>query len=226
MLLYHCPEVELIDCVGSTAEAEVIVQKHQLDLVFLDVVLPGTTGVEWLQNMGEQQFAVVFVSAYNRYGVQAVKADAVDYLLKPIYVKELKQAVRKTIKHFWARKHSLASRGNRARKIAVSHAMGTSLINVNEITYLLADNNYTTIHWRQQKSLLVAKPLKEFELQLKGTSLFRIHKTHMINLEHVELYSISDGGRVVMEDGTMLPIARRRMAEFLSRVKHHVNPHN
>lgn len=218
LLKTYCPEVEVIGKAESSLEAKKLIYELNPDVVFLDINMPKMNGFDLLDSLTERNFMLVFVTAHSEYAIKAVKVNAVDYLLKPISIKELQQTIMKLTEINALNKH-YTYKEEKHNKIFISHFQGFSIINIDEIVYLEGENNYTKIFMWQKKPLVVSKTLKEFESILPEDSFFRIHKSEIINLKYLEEYSNFDGGKVRLKDGSSLEISRRRLSNFLVFVK-------
>lgn len=231
LLLDDIPAVELLGMAADADSARKLVSELQPDLVFLDINLPGEDGFRFLASLPERRFEVVFVTAYNDYGIRALKASAVDYLLKPVSFDELEQAVQKVQELLGGQNKVLrqvqqASVGNlihnaakpQQMKIALPHLGGLSFIDLQEISYLEADSNYTIVHRVNQPKLVVSRTLKDFEDILADKGFMRVHKSAIVHLRYVQEYSTQDGGQVRMLHGGAVPLSRRMLDEFHRRM--------
>jgi two-component system LytT family response regulator len=221
----HCPEIELGSLCSGAVEGWEAVRTEKPDLVFLDIEMPIYNGFDFLEKVQSHPFQVIFTTAYNEYAIQAIRYSALDYLVKPVDVEELKSALER------ARKHQKESQtlqlqtlmrnlkaGNTLQSLAISTAEGLYVTHLSEILYLQADGNYTHIGLSTGK-ILSSKPLGEFEEALPADRFFRVHHSAIIHLEHIRKYIRGEGGEVVMTDQTHLPVARRRKEELLERIK-------
>lgn len=206
----HCPKVDVIGTANGVESADKIIRTEVPDLVFLDIEMPGLNGFELLTD-GDRDYAVIIVTAHQNYGIKAVKLNVLDYVLKPIRAMELKEAVNKVSTRNLDVEKSTHSSKN---KMAIPHSRGTSVISLDRIVCLEADNMYTTLHLIDHTVLVASKPIVEFEKALANTSFFRIHKSHMINFDHLLLFSKQDGQQVVLSNNATLPVSRRRLAQF------------
>lgn len=182
-------------------------------LLFLDVEMPGFNGLQLLSQFPQRGFSVVFTTAHDRYALEALKTEAVDYLLKPISLPELAAAIEKAEKLATLKqgtKHSLLQ-----HKILLPSGKGAVLVAVNEIVRIEAVNNYSTVYFSDRPRLVIARTLKIFDDQLSDKGFFRIHQSHLINLAHLKSYQCGEPGHAVLTDGTRLEIARRRRVMFL-----------
>ncbi|MCX6162134.1 MAG: response regulator [Ignavibacteriae bacterium] len=220
LLKSYCPEIDVIGKCGKPFEAKKMIYELKPDVVFLDINMPQLNGFELLDSLSEKDFLTVFVTAHAEFGIQAVKANAVDYLLKPIDYIELQQTVKKLIS---ISENKIVDKETRSstteKKILVSHSEGSSLIACADIVKLEGNNNYTVIHFSNKKSLTVAKTLKEFETSIPEDIFFRIHKAEIINLNYVTDYTHRDGGYVTMKTGERIEISRRRFQDFEAVMK-------
>lgn len=219
LLNNYCPEVEVIGKAGSASEAKKMIYELNPDSVFLDINMPKVNGFELMESLCERNFLLVIVTAHSEFGIQAVKANAIDYLLKPISIKELQQTVKKLVKIKSESGNSKVISGDINNKIVISHFQGFSIINVDEIVRLKGENNYTKIYLWEKKPQTASRTLKEFESLLPEKYFFRIHKSEIINLKYLEEYSNFDGGLVTLKEGSKLEISRRRLTNFIEKVK-------
>lgn len=213
----YCPELKIIDCAASVVLAVEMVKMHQPDVVFLDINMPVLDGFDFLDEFEERDFMVVFVSAHEEFGINAVKVGAVDYLLKPINIKELKLCVKKLLSIKDANEKTKPVLENNKLVIPASH--GFNVLNVDDILRLEADGCYTNIITKDKKSTIISRTLKDFEESLPKDKFFRIHKSHLINLKYIADYSNLGGNAVTMVDGSKIDISRRKSSEFMQHVK-------
>jgi len=227
LLHEYCPEVLVVNMVHSAKDARDFLTQYNIDVIFLDISMPGQNGFDLLSSLPENKYQVVFVTAHNEYAVKAFREAAIDYLLKPVDAAELKQAVLKVVErlsikgdinHNYERsiqeiitKFSTSSKLNR---IAVPHSGGIHFIFAKDIVYMEADSNYTIFHLVNGSKIVASKTMAEFELQLPE-GFFRIHKSFHINLSHVVEYIKKDGNSVIMKDGSLLPVSRRKIQELI-----------
>lgn len=235
LLQHDCAGIEVVGMVENGKLAREWLLQNKTDVIFLDISMPIETGFEMLQKIPNQDFRVVFVTAHDEYALQAIKASAVDYLLKPVNIEELQQAVKKLHESFnnqnyFQQNNELINNlvknfrpGQTPLKIALPQLGGINFLDVNDIVSLQADSNYTIIHKRDLQKAIVTKTLKDFEDILDGNQFVRVHKSHIVNLKYIVEYSTSDGGIVKMEDGNVWSVSRRQLDVFLAKMKtHHV----
>lgn len=227
-----CKGISVAGKATSAAEAREWLKKNKVDVVFLDINMPGESGFDLLNSLPEKNFQLVFVSAYNEYALQAIKASALDYILKPVSIDELRQTVTRLQQSLGTPdsrqqqtalvEHLLRSidKKQSPSKIALPHLGGISFIEVNDIVSLQADSNYTIIHKKDMQKTVISKTLKEFEELLDPGKFARIHKSYIVNLEYIKEYSSMDGGQVKMADGNQWSISRRQLDQFLQKMKY------
>lgn len=235
----NCPNIFITGMAKSVSEAREILKTQHVDIVFLDIAMPQENGFELLPDLERNETSVIFTTAFDEYALRAIKASAIDYLLKPVNIDELKESIEKVFA--WKtlkRNHNLDNQtytasllslseninsSNDIQKISLPNAQGFQVKNITDIVYLEADNNYTRFYFKNEEKMLVAKAMKDFEDVLNPDQFVRIHKSTIINLRYLKNYSNKNGFTVKMQDDTELCISRRRSAEFLDRVKSFLN---
>jgi two-component system LytT family response regulator len=229
LLELNCPDVEILACFTDAMHAQQKVMQLNPDIVFLDIQMPGKTGLDFLNELPERNFEVVFVTAHNEYILQALQFSAADYLMKPVDEDRLVEAVHRTKKRIGKNKpqentdallYNLGKAGSPSEmRLCLPSLKGFSILTLQEIVYCEAQRSYTVFHLTNNKSIIVSKPLYDYDKILEGTVFFRIHKSYLINLLHVKEYLRSEGGTVLMSNGKSIEISRRRKDLFLSKVK-------
>ena len=226
MLRDYFWNVEVNATCQNVSEAIESIEKYKPDLVFLDIELKGESGFKVLTKLTDVDFEVVFLTTNARYALQAIKFSALDYLLKPIHLEDLRRAISKAEKRN-VRTISVELRNFvrsfmqdtlKHRKLALPNASGMSFVKVSDILYCKASGNYTEIFLTSGKKYLISRQIKEFEQLLNDCNFFRIHNSFLVNMDHIQRYVKSDGGYVVMSDNTSLDISRRKKELFLERM--------
>lgn len=215
----YCPEIEVIAEAGNAAEAKEKILEMHPQALFLDINMPELNGFDLLESLNKKDFAVVFVTAHRDYGIQAVRAGAVDYLLKPIVIKELQQAVNKIVGVLEQKKSEPAVTDHKPERITLGHTGGFSVVEMKDIVRLEAESNYTRVHVTGKKNYFVSKPLKVFEDSLKDNVFFRVHRSYIINLNHVKEFLREDGGVIVMLDDARIQLPKARYNDFLEAMR-------
>jgi two-component system LytT family response regulator len=220
-------EVVIVATSNSPFEGKDLIEQHKPDLVFLDIEMPGMTGIDLVRDCSYTDFRLVFVTAYDAYAVEAFELSAMDYLLKPIGADKVERVVQK-IKGDILKKQNplqiqlqnleklLQSRGN--EKISVSTTDKIIFLNISGILYCEAKGAYTNIFLDDGKNILTSRTLGDFESQLSGKNFFRIHHSYLINLNRVREFQRFDGGYVMMENNIRLEVSTRKRKEFLSAI--------
>ncbi len=236
LLKQYCPEIRLVGVAGSAIEGRIILENNKVDFIFLDISMPKEDGFAFLRSIPSNRYGIIFATAFQEHALRALKANAVDYLLKPVNPSELRQAVDKAIhSHELRRTYSeyqdvysqslnnlsdhLQSKTNQLTKLTIPDQSGFRLVNVEELIYLEADDNYTTLSLKGDRKIIATRTLGEFEKILEGQEFFRIHKSTIINLNYLVGYSSFQGNFAELSDGSRLDISRRKMVEFREKVK-------
>lgn len=237
LLEEYCPEIEVIGEASRKSQAKAIIESSQPDVVFLDIRMPsGAEGFELLDEIEEKNFLVVFVTAFKDYAVRAFNASAVYYVLKPIDSEELQIAVDKlkeAKRHFSAEPENFNVYFNSLRdlsdallknkptnRITISHTKGLKIVEDQNISHLEASGNCTLLYFTDGTRYLDTRTLKTYENMLDPTRFFRIHKSHIINLDRLTEYLTEDGHFAVLKGGVRIPVARNRVADFVKLIKH------
>jgi two-component system LytT family response regulator len=204
-----------------------IIQKIKPDVLFLDIELIGGTAFDILDKLDKVDFHIIFTTAYDHFAVKAFRYNALDYLLKPLEANLLKEALSKVTidenKSDLDQQVKMLLESMKSQKfdrILLNAQDGISIIQKQNITRLEADGNYTTIYTNNGFKHIASNNLKYFEDMLTELPFFRIHQSHIVNIDFVVKVLKEDGGYVVLEDGYRVPIARRRKEEFLSILTH------
>lgn len=226
MLTKYCPGVKIVAMASSAKEGRQAIAEHHPDLVFLDVEMPHENGFEMLEHFGQIDFNIVFVTAHHHYAINAIRVSALDYLLKPVNLKELKAAVEKaeskrkndTISiQMDALFHNLK---NVHPKIGLPTRNGLVFVQIEAIIRCESDSNYTTIHVAGGEKYVAAKTLKEFDELLRKDGFIRVHQSHLVNSSHIKQYIRGDGGSVVLSDGSTIEVSRRHKEQLLQKIAH------
>ena len=213
----YCSEVEVLGCADGVVNAIELVNRCQPDVVFLDINMPVLDGFDFLDEFEDRKFKVVFVTAHEEFGINAVKVGATDYLLKPINIKELKL----TVKNLFSlmNKQVIIVSHTETDKLVLPAAHGFDLLAFDDLIRFEGDGCYTRVFIKGGKSKMISRTLKDFEDSLPQKQFFRIHKSHLINLNHIKEYSNLSGSYVTMTDGSKVELSRRKAPEFVLRVK-------
>ncbi len=225
----YFPQLVVKDTASNAEEAIDKILVHQPDLLFLDIQMPVRNGFELLSSLPKIDFEVIFVTAHDQYGIQAIKFSALDYLLKPVDIRELMKAVHKAEARISAKKRNLNLENlltnlkdtrHDSLKIALPVSQETRFVSIAEIYRCQADNNYTEIYLSSGETLVVSKTLKEYEELLSPYHFLRTHQSHLVNVHYVKSMLKEDGGVLLMANGEKIPISRQKreqVKEVLTR---------
>jgi len=223
----NCPQVEIIACCENAQNAIEAIDSLKPDVVFLDIEMPVMNGFSMLQQLTYKKFELIFTTAYDHYAIKAIRFSALDYLLKPIEIEDLKLAVgraeeKKTIissnNQMELLLENLASRKNSYQRIAIPTTTGLQFININDIIYFEASSNYTHIFLSGNKKHTISRTLKDFEDILPEETFIRIHNSYIINKNFADKYIRGEGGQVVLSNGAVLDVAKRKKPDFLKAI--------
>ena len=229
LLGLHCPHVQVVATASSAAMAKQQIIESEPDVVFLDIQMPGKSGLDLLRELSSNNFEVIFVTAHNEYMLQALQYSAADYLLKPVDEDRLIEAVQrvgqrveegKKEEHRNALLHNLGKAGNPSEmRLCLPTQKGFIVLKLDDIIYCEAERSYTVFHLEGNKTVTVSKPLLDYDQVLKDGSFLRIHKSFLINLRHVKEYQRGEGGMVIMTNNAEIEVSRRKKELFLMKVK-------
>lgn len=217
LLKKHCPQVTIVATAQDVNHAVDVIEEHLPDLVFLDIQMGEQTGFDVLKMLPERDFEVVFVTAYNQYGIQAVKFAALDYLLKPVDIEELMNAVSKAEHKLTTQLKTsqldfllqqLKKPETKASKIALQMQSEIRYVALSEIIRCEADNTYTHFFLSGDEKILVSKPLKEYSDLLRPMGFIRTHQSHLVNPAYVKSWLKEDGGVLLLMSGEKIPISK------------------
>ncbi len=230
ILTKYCPQVTVLATASTITEAEELITLHQPNLLFLDIEMGSSTGFDLLQRIDSIDFQVIFVTAYHQYGIQAIKHAALDYLLKPIDIDELKLAIAKADEKIntlvkqsqvdflvqqWESKKQLP------KKIALSFQNEIRYVVIEDIVRCEADDTYTVFHFLHEPKIIASKPLKEYSELLTPHGFIRTHQSHLINPNYVKCWLKEDGGTILLENEVKIPVSkpnRERVKEALAQI--------
>lgn len=217
LLGHYCPQVSIVATAQHVEEAVAVINQHRPNLVFLDIQMGKGTGFDVLREIPTRNFEVIFVTAYDQYGIQAVKFAALDYLLKPIDVEELMHAVRKVEEKLAAQSKNyqldflvqqLTKPQPAMSKIALQMQNEIRYVSLSEIVRCEADNSYTLFFLSGGEKIVVSKSLKEYADLLVPNGFLRTHQSHLINPAYVKSWLKEDGGVLLLTSGEKIPISK------------------
>lgn len=229
LLEMNCPEVDVISCCSSADEAKIKIEQLHPQLVFLDIAMPEKTGFDLLSSFEEINFEIIFVTAHNTFMIQAFHFSAVDYLLKPVDDELLTEAVKRAGKRLEERSggkqietflHNVRQKGSLQKmKLCIPSLKGFQVIEIQDIIYCEAGGNYTNFHFTRHPLICASKPIHEYEELLADCNFVRIHKSFLVNLEHIKEYIRGEGGSVLLSNGHEVEVSRRKKDMLMTRMK-------
>jgi two-component system, LytTR family, response regulator len=236
LLKEYCPEIYVTGTASSAREGRELLKTTDVDFIFLDISMPGEDGFAFLKSIPKENFGIIFITAYEEFALKALRASAIDYLLKPVNAFELRESVSKAIQYHALRnsraefqkiyQESLDNLQEQVRsadapitRITVTEQFGFRMINVCDLMYLQADSNYTILHLSGLNKIVSTRPLGEYEKVLGPPGFFRIHKSTIINMNYLQGFSSYEGNFAKLTDGTSLSISRRKVTEFRDAVR-------
>ena len=218
-----CKPVQVVAMAQKPEEALFLIRHHKPDVLFLDIEMPKMSGFEILEELGDYAAEIVFVTAYNQYAIDAIRISAFDYLVKPVAIDDLQKAVNrlmlsrasKTRERLHVLKDGLSEPRSQDNKIAVPTNDGLEFLLISDIIRIESVSYYSKLFLVNGQVMLVTRLLKDFEELLAPYRFFRVHNSHLVNLRYISKFSRSEGGQVVMENGDVVDVSRRRREEFL-----------
>lgn len=230
LLKKYCPSVEVVGEARSIEAAEQLITslKGQFDLAFLDINLPDGLVFQLFKQLPTIDFEVIFITGHEQFAIKACNYSAIGYILKPVDPENLIEAVSR-VKPKDQSKNKMDQRmdlfnqyynnPNAFEKMSISALDGIYFINIRDIVRMEAEDNYTHIFLNTSKKLTASKTIKAYEEMLSGVNFYRVHKTHLINLNYMQKFVKGDGGYLVMDDGKEIDVSRRRRAAFMEQMK-------
>jgi len=225
MLQQYTPVLEVIAETNDPFQGLGMIAAHKPDVIFLDIEMPHLSGFQLLSTLDKIDFEIIFTTAYDEFAIQAFKVNALDYLLKPIGREDLDKAVEK-LKQRRGEEHpnfgvnallnGIMPTYNTG-KVSLPTMEGFEFVQAGDIVRCESDSNYTYIYFKDRK-LTISKTLKEVQQLLEPYNFYRIHNSHLINLNHIQKYQRGAGGIVVMDNGDHVQVSRSKKADFLDRI--------
>lgn len=228
LLTKYCPEIKLIGECGDLEDAYTTLNRLKPQLVFLDIRMSGSDTFKLLSRFEQIDFRIIFVTSYNEYAIKAIKYSALDYLLKPIEIDDLKKAVDKAVMQIAEKKNTTVEivhlvqnmeESDENKTIVVHDKGNVNYVRLPEIMYIQSDTNYSIIYLNNNTKLLTSKPLKYFEELLVATNMFlRVHKSYLVNNNFISGYTKKEPHFLVLKNGLEIEISRRKKQEVNARL--------
>jgi two-component system, LytTR family, response regulator len=225
---YCASQIELVAICKSAEEGMKSIASHAPDLVFLDVEMPAMTGFDMLKRLPKIDFEIIFTTAHDHYAIKAIKFSALDYLLKPIDLEQLQEAVnnavskrgeKTNIPQYESFVENITGTNKKLENLSIPTSNGMVFVKVNDIIRCESASNYTVFYITNKDQIVATRTLKEFEELLEESEFIRIHHSHLINKIHLKQYIKGAGGQVIMSDGKTLDVSRRKKDEVMEKLK-------
>jgi two-component system, LytTR family, response regulator len=227
LLENYCPRVRVVGTADGVETASMLIREVKPELVFMDIEMTEGNAFDLLNRLQPIQFHIIFVTAFDNHAVRAFRYNAIDYLLKPVNIKELCAAVDKipgrykesgVLERVQNLLENMRGTNPDERKMAVPTANGLSFISLRDIVRLEATGSYTIIHLHDKTKISATIPIKDYEELLPEATFFRVHHSHIVNLNKIKSYQKGRGGYVTMEDDSFIEVASRRRESFMQRL--------
>jgi two-component system LytT family response regulator len=225
LLQKHLSNVNIHEA-DSVQSGYQLIQRIKPEIVFLDVMMPDGTGFDLLSKIPNPDFKIVFVSGYDTFAVRAFKFSAVDYLVKPVVEAEMMETISRLSKALTQQGLNLmlqalqlnSDKSKKKKQLVLRDTDNVYAIDVHDIIRCQSTDNYTTFYILNQKPIMVSKPLKEFDELLEDMGFFRVHQSHLINLNFLTKFQRKEGGFAILKDGAEIPVASRRRELLMERL--------
>lgn len=220
------PEIEIIGKAASVVEASKRLQTLKPDILFLDIMLGDGTGFDILEIVPNLNAKVIFVTASDEYAIKAFKFAAIDYILKPYSLEELTVAINKAKVQIQPKQEQLnvlkqivTAPNTQPTQLSLHTSEKIIIVNIEDIIRCKSDNNYTTFYLKDKSKVLVSKTLKYYSDILKELNFLRVHQSHLINKTFIKEFIKSDGGYLILNDSSNIPVSARKKAEIIAALK-------
>ncbi|MFI5193746.1 MAG: LytR/AlgR family response regulator transcription factor [Chitinophagales bacterium] len=222
----YCPSLRIVAQTQRPEDAIGLIRQHKPDVIFLDIEMPRMSGFKMLEQMDDIDFEIIFITAYNHYAINAIRISAFDYLVKPVAIEDLQQTIARleqfTVKKYRERadilKRNLANPKTQEDQMAIPTHEGLEFIQIKQIIRIESSSNYSKLILQNGKTLLVTRQLKDFEELLEDYRFYRIHHSHLINLNYIAKYIRGEGGQITMRNGDVIDVSRRKKEVFLKLI--------
>lgn len=224
-ILRYCENVVILGEADSVQAALPLIRAQSPDILFLDVEMPKGNGFDLLEQLGEVEFETVFVTAFDHYAIQALNYSAAYYLLKPVSIDELITAVNKIRRerekhqpaiHTKVLLENILATGLQQKRIVIPLMDGFEVVKIEDIVSCEAHDNFTDFHFTNRPKMMICRTLKFYEELLQDNGFMRVHKSHLVNLEHVVKYSRGKGGELHMSDKTVISVSPQKKDQLMA----------
>jgi len=221
-----CPTIEIIGATQNPEEGLQLLTELQPQLLFLDVAMPEMSGFDLLKKIENPTFEIIFVTAFDHYAIEAINHCAIGYLVKPVDNQDLIVAVNKAVSNIEEKTaleknklliENLGVQKFQKKKIVIPSQEGLEFVKIKNIIHCEGVDGYTKIYFVNKKPMLSSNSIGHFNKILKNQEFYLVHKSHLINLNHIEKYL--NEGYVILSQNAKIPVSRNRRSEFLSKLK-------
>jgi two-component system LytT family response regulator len=228
LIKHYCPQVEIIGSADGCKSGEKLILELNPDIVFLDVEMDDGTGIDLVRKLSYKQLHVIFITAHDKYAIDAFKCSAIDFLLKPVDPDDLVRAVEKygkvkkaddLEKQVSVLTEHLKGGNSRQKKIVLSDYESMHLVKIEDIVWCVAEGSYTRFKLLDASEIMVSKNLKSYEDILSGHDFIRIHNSYLVNINHIKRFERTEGGVVIMDNGGILPVSVRKKDSLMNILK-------
>lgn len=225
MLKAFCQEIELVEEADGVKTGIQKIKSFQPDIVLLDVEMDDGTGFDLMKQLTQTNFQLIFVTAHNKYAIEAFQFSAIDYLLKPVDPDALQKAIQKAVNNIRNRDlgkqiefllHQLNGRHEHEKRIVLKDIDNIYFVKVSDILYCMAEGTYTIFYFNNNQQVIVSKNLKEYENLLEPLGFIRTHHSYLVNPEKITRFDKTDGGQLILVDEIKVPLAQRKKEWVLS----------
>lgn len=219
LLQAFCPEITAIEEAGGVKSGLHKIKNFQPDIVLLDVEMDDGSGFDLMKQVPHPAFQLIFVTAHNRYAIEAFQFSAIDYLLKPVDPDALQKSIQKAIRNIQSKDlgrqiefllHQLSEKPDHERKIVLKDIDNIYFVKVSDILYCMAEGTYTKFFLQSRPPVMVSKNLKEYENMLEPLGFLRTHHSYLVNPTKIIRFDKADGGSLILEDNLKVPLAQRK----------------
>ena len=224
MLQLYSEDTQLTGAHGSISSAVKAIKENKPDILLLDIEIGKESGFDIFKHFPKPDFKIIFITAYQQYAVQAFRFAALDYLLKPVNPDQLIDALKKAFDAIDREKfslkidsfiHNVSAISNRSKKIVLKTADNMHVVNVNDIMYCESDRSYTTFFMADKSRIMVSQTLGDYEDMFDEYGFIRIHKSYLVNLQFIKRYEKGEGGKIILNDNSSIPVASRKKEQLL-----------
>jgi two-component system LytT family response regulator len=226
MLKAYCRDVEVLATASSVKEGLMVLGEHKPDLLLLDIRMADGTGFDLLKKLGHVDFLVIFITAFEEFAIRAIKFSALDYILKPLDPDELVNAVQKAREVIERENMTEKLQAlyenldlSTSKKIVLKTTDSVHILMLKDIVRCESEKNYTHFFTVSKEKITVSKTLKDYHEMLKDFSFYRVHQSHLVNLLHVKRYDKQEGGFLIMDDNSAVPVSFRKKEDLMKLFK-------